>query len=49
MRDEVRKVCESIADYKRPRRILVRQEEFEKTSTSKVKRYLYDMDVAEEA
>jgi len=41
LRDEVKKAASNLADYKRPRCIRVRTEEFEKTSTSKVKRYLY--------
>ena len=41
LRDEVKKAAKHLADYKRPRCIRVRTEEFEKTSTSKVKRYLY--------
>jgi long-chain acyl-CoA synthetase len=41
LRDEVKKAANHLADYKRPRCIRVRTEEFEKTSTSKVKRYLY--------
>jgi len=47
MKKEVKKVTANIADYKRPRRIQVRTEEFEKTSTAKVKRYLYEIDPTE--
>ncbi len=41
LRDEIKKTAHHLADYKRPRCIRVRTEEFEKTSTSKIKRYLY--------
>ena len=34
---------ETLADYKHPRRIQIRWEEFNKTSTGKIKRYLYNM------
>lgn len=38
---EVRAQCQHLAEYKRPRCIQLRYEEFQKTSTQKVKRYLY--------
>lgn len=41
LRAEVKKSSQDLAQYKRPRCIQIRMEEFEKTSTSKVKRYLY--------
>jgi long-chain acyl-CoA synthetase len=41
IRAEVKRVSAGIAEYKRPRRIQIRWEEFDKTSTGKVKRYLY--------
>lgn len=47
LRGEVKRACAQIADYKRPRKILIRAEEFEKTSTGKVKRYLYDLEGAD--
>ncbi|MFH0953456.1 MAG: AMP-binding protein [Verrucomicrobiota bacterium] len=43
VRKEVRHQASKIAEYKRPRRIQIRWEEFEKTSTGKIKRYLYGM------
>lgn len=47
LRNEVKRVCGELADFKRPRKILIRVEEFEKTSTGKVKRYLYDLEGAD--
>ncbi len=41
LRSKVKKSSQDLAPYKRPRCIQIRTEEFEKTSTSKVKRYLY--------
>ena len=38
---EVREQCRHLAEYKRPRCIQLRYEEFQKTSTQKIKRYLY--------
>jgi long-chain acyl-CoA synthetase len=43
LRAEVKKQAEALADYKHPRRIQIRWEEFSKTSTGKIKRYLYAM------
>ena len=44
---EVKRLAEGLAPYKRPRRIQYRWEEFNKTDTGKIKRYLYAMDTAE--
>ncbi len=46
VREEVRKQLAALSDYKRPRRIEVRFEEFEKTTTEKIKRYLYAIDTS---
>jgi long-chain acyl-CoA synthetase len=43
LRGEVKVAVAEIASFKRPRRIQVRMEEFEKTSTGKIKRYLYEL------
>jgi long-chain acyl-CoA synthetase len=41
IREEVAKRCAEIADYKRVKYFTLREEEFEKTSTRKIKRYLF--------
>ncbi|MBN2685831.1 MAG: AMP-binding protein [Pontiellaceae bacterium] len=46
VRDDVRAQMAHLSEYKRPRRIEVRFEEFEKTATQKVKRYLYAVNTA---
>lgn len=46
VRDDVRGQLKAMADYKHPRRIEVRFEEFEKTTTEKIKRYLYAINTA---
>lgn len=45
MRKVAKEQASDLAPYKRPRRIQVRMEEFEKTSTRKIKRYLYEIEV----
>lgn len=46
VQDDVRLQLNALSDYKRPRKIEIRFEEFEKTTTSKIKRYLYAIDTA---
>jgi long-chain acyl-CoA synthetase len=46
VREDVREKLKDLSDYKRPRKIDVRFEEFEKTTTQKIKRYLYDIDTS---
>ncbi|HIE11584.1 MAG TPA: long-chain fatty acid--CoA ligase [Kiritimatiellae bacterium] len=41
LRDEVRRLSSHLPAYKRPRRVKVRYEPFEKTTTGKIKRFLY--------
>jgi len=47
IRDEVKRTSLQLSEYKRPRRIRVRSEEFLKTSTGKIKRYMYSLDEVE--
>ncbi|MEN8255029.1 MAG: AMP-binding protein [Verrucomicrobiota bacterium] len=46
LREDVRKQLAELSNYKQPRKIEVRFEEFEKTTTQKIKRYLYAIDTA---
>ena len=48
VREDVRKQLGELSNYKQPRKIEVRFEEFEKTTTQKIKRYLYAIDTAGE-
>ena len=41
LRAEVKERCKNLAAYKRVTQLMVRHEEFEKTTTKKIKRYLY--------
>lgn len=41
VRTEVKRLSQAISEYKRPRCVQIRFEEFEKTTTAKIKRYLY--------
>ncbi|MEI6891422.1 MAG: AMP-binding protein [Pontiella sp.] len=45
-RENIREKLKDLSDYKRPRKIEIRFEEFEKTTTQKIKRYLYALDTA---
>ncbi len=40
--EEVKKYSQQLAPYKRPRRFSIRHEEFPKTTTRKIKRYLFE-------
>ena len=44
VRSDIRKQLSGLSDYKRPRKVEIRFEEFEKTTTQKIKRYLYAID-----
>lgn len=46
-RDEVHKMGNAISEYKRPRKLQVRFEPLERTTTHKIKRYLYSLDSVE--
>jgi len=40
---QIKDECKDLSSYKRPRKVVIRYEEFEKTSTMKIKRYLYNL------
>lgn len=44
IKEEVKERCANLADYKRPKTIEIRKEEFPKTSTRKIKRFLLKQD-----
>jgi long-chain acyl-CoA synthetase len=46
VRDDLQKHLAALSNYKRPRKIQVRFEEFEKTPTQKTKRHLYAIDTS---
>lgn len=46
VRAEVKRLVQAISDYKRPRCTQIRFDEFEKTTTAKIKRYLYAIDTS---
>ena len=46
LRTDIREKLADLSDYKRPRKIEVRFEEFEKTTTQKIKRYMYAIDTS---
>jgi long-chain acyl-CoA synthetase len=48
VREDIRGCFDGLAEYKRPRRIEIRFNEFEKTTTQKIKRYLYAIDTTAE-
>lgn len=48
VRKDIRTCLDGLAEYKRPRRIEIRFNEFEKTTTQKIKRYLYAIDTSAE-
>lgn len=41
LKEEVRRECANLADYKRVKHFSIREEEFPKTTTKKIKRYLF--------
>jgi long-chain acyl-CoA synthetase len=46
VRGDIRRQLAELSDYKRPRKIQIRFDEFEKTTTQKIKRYLYAIDTS---
>jgi len=46
MRVEVQKACNGLADYKRVRKFTIREEEFPKTTTRKIKRFAVEASIS---
>lgn len=46
IRDEVLKACKGLADYKRVKKFTLREDEFPKTTTRKIKRFAVEADVS---
>jgi long-chain acyl-CoA synthetase len=46
VRDEVLKACKGLADYKRVKKFTLREDEFPKTTTRKIKRFAVEADVS---
>jgi len=46
IRNEVQKACKGLADYKRVKKFTLRQDEFPKTTTRKIKRFAVEADVS---
>ncbi|MEO0225344.1 MAG: AMP-binding protein [candidate division WOR-3 bacterium] len=47
IRCEINKQCDSIAEYKRVRSFKIREEEFPKTTTKKIKRHLFEKEIVQ--
>jgi long-chain acyl-CoA synthetase len=46
IRDEVLKACKGLADYKRVKKFTLREDDFPKTTTRKIKRFAVEADVS---
>ena len=46
LRNEVQNVCRELADYKKVRKFTIRNEEFPKTTTRKIKRYIVEASIS---
>ena len=46
IRDEVQKKCKNLADYKRVKKFTLREDEFPKTTTRKIKRFEVEADIS---
>jgi long-chain acyl-CoA synthetase len=46
LRVEVQKACNCLADYKRVRKFTIREDEFPKTTTRKIKRFAVEASIS---